>query len=66
MAGRPEFLIPHLCAVAVDYQNGIFAGEDKIITEVTGKPPMTPQEFVALHRDAFKSATAAAYARAKM
>jgi uncharacterized protein YbjT (DUF2867 family) len=65
-AGRPEFLIQHLCAVAVDYQNGIFAGEDKIITEVTGKPPMTPQEFVALHRDAFKSATAAAYARAKM
>jgi hypothetical protein len=27
-------LIQHLCAVALDYQ-GIFAGEDKIIAEVS-------------------------------
>jgi NAD(P)H dehydrogenase (quinone) len=65
-AGRPEFLIQHLCAVAIDYQNGIFAGEDKIIAEVTGRPPMTVQEFVALHSDAFKPASAAVSARAKM
>jgi NAD(P)H dehydrogenase (quinone) len=65
-AGRPEFLIQHLCAVAIDYQNGIFAGEDKIIAEVTGKPPMTVQEFVALHSDAFKSASSAVSARARM
>ena len=65
-AGRPEFLIQHLCAVAIDHQNGIFAGEDKIIAEVTGKPPMTLREFVALHSDAFKPGTAAASARAKI
>jgi NAD(P)H dehydrogenase (quinone) len=58
--GRMEFLIQHLCAVALDYQNGIFAGEDKIIAEVTGQPPMTVQEFVALHRDAFNAVSAAA------
>ena len=52
-------MIQHFCAVAVDYQNGIFSGEDKIIAEVTGKPPMTVQEFVALHREAFKTASAA-------
>jgi NAD(P)H dehydrogenase (quinone) len=55
-----EFLIQHLCAVALDYQNGIFAGEDKIIAEVTGQPPMTVQEFVTLHRDAFRAASSAA------
>ena len=65
-AGRPEFLIQHLCAVAVDYQNGIFAGEDKVIAEVTGKAPMTVQEFVALHQDALKPASIAASARAKV
>jgi hypothetical protein len=37
------------------YQNGIFSGEHKIIAEVTGQPPMTVQEFVALHRDAFEA-----------
>jgi len=31
----------------LSYQNGIFSGEDKIIAEVTGQPPMTVQEFVA-------------------
>jgi NAD(P)H dehydrogenase (quinone) len=55
--GRTEFLIQHLCAVALDYQNGIFSGEDRIITEVTGEAPMTVQEFVALHRDAFDTSS---------
>src|SRR5258708_18550936 len=39
--GRPEFLIQHLVAVALDYQNGIFSLEDKIIPHVTSRPPMT-------------------------
>jgi uncharacterized protein YbjT (DUF2867 family) len=59
-AGLPEILIQHFCAIALDYQNGIFAGEDKIIAEVTGQPPMTVQEFVTLHRDAFRAASSAA------
>jgi NAD(P)H dehydrogenase (quinone) len=53
-AGLPEFMIQHFCAIAVDYQNGIFSGEDKIIAEVTGQPPMTVQQFASLHCDAFK------------
>jgi NAD(P)H dehydrogenase (quinone) len=59
-AGLPEFMIQHFCAVAFDYQSGIFSGEDKIIAKVTGQPPMTVQEFVTLHRDAFNAASAAA------
>src|SRR6202040_2204275 len=49
-AGLSEHLIQHLCAVALDYQNGIFSGEDKIIGEVTGKPPMTVMDFVVSPR----------------
>jgi uncharacterized protein YbjT (DUF2867 family) len=59
-SGLPEILVQHLCAVAIDCQNGIFAGEDTIIAKTTGKAPMTVQDFVALHRDAFETKTAAA------
>jgi len=58
-AGLPEIMIQHFCAVALDYQSGIFSGEDKIIAEVTGQPPMTVQEFVTLHRNAFTAVSAA-------
>jgi len=52
-------MIQHFCAIALDYQNGIFAGEDKIIAAVTGQRPMTVQEFVTLHRAAFNAVSAA-------
>src|SRR5579863_391188 len=58
-AGYPEFMIQHLCAVAIDYQNGLFSGEDKFIAKLTGKPPMTVQDFVASHRQAFATTNAA-------
>jgi NAD(P)H dehydrogenase (quinone) len=58
--GLPDFLIQHFCAIAVDYQNGIFSGEDKIIAEVTGTPPMTVQDFVAAHQGAFETVSGAA------
>jgi NAD(P)H dehydrogenase (quinone) len=58
-AGLHEFMIQHFCAVAVDYQNGLFSGEDKFIAELTGKPPMTVRDFVASHREAFTTASGA-------
>jgi NAD(P)H dehydrogenase (quinone) len=58
-AGLHEFMIQHFCAIAVDYQNGLFSGEDKFIAELTGKPPMTVRDFVASHREAFTIASAA-------
>ena len=58
MAGLHKFMIQHFCAVAVDYQNGLFSGEDKFIAELTGKPPMAVREFVASHREAFTTASA--------
>jgi NAD(P)H dehydrogenase (quinone) len=59
-ADLSEFMVQHFCAIALDYQNGIFSGEDKIIAEMTGQPPMTVQEFVTLHRNAFTAVNAAA------
>lgn len=53
----PPFLIQHLCAVAQDYQDGIFTGTDEVIGRVTGKSPMTVQEFVRAHLDLFQPAT---------
>jgi NAD(P)H dehydrogenase (quinone) len=47
----PAFPIQRLCAVSRDCQDGIFAGSDDIIGPMTGKPPMTVQEFVASHID---------------
>src|SRR5258708_1761945 len=49
------FLVQHLFAVAMDCQDGIFAGTDDIIEGVTGKPPMTVQAFVASHKEVFST-----------
>jgi len=51
--GLPAFLIQHLIEVAQDYQHGVFAGEDSIIKEVTGQPPMTVKTFVTRHKALF-------------
>lgn len=54
--GFPEFLTQHLCEVAIDYQNGLFAGTNNVVEEITGRPAMTVQAFVASHRNAFQPA----------
>jgi NAD(P)H dehydrogenase (quinone) len=51
--GLPEQTIQHLCAVALDFQAGLFAGTNDVIETITGKPPMTVQSFVAAHRAEF-------------
>lgn len=52
--GLPEFLIQHFIEVAVDYQNGIFAGEDGVIEQITGKAPQTIGDFIQANRNAFQ------------
>lgn len=49
-ARLPPFLVQHLCAIARDYREGIFAGTDAIIERVTGTAPMTFPEFLHLHQ----------------
>ncbi|BAN26208.1 NmrA family NAD(P)-binding protein [Caballeronia insecticola] len=52
--GLPEFLIQHFLAIAVDYQNGIFAGQDGVIGEITGRAPQTVRDFVKANRAVFE------------
>lgn len=54
--GLPAFLIQHFLEVAVDYQNGIFAGadgEESPIERITGKAPQTVRAFVEANREVF-------------
>jgi uncharacterized protein YbjT (DUF2867 family) len=43
----------HLLSVAVDYQNGIFAGTNTLVEKLTGTPPMTVEAFIRKHAAAF-------------
>ncbi|WP_446744800.1 NmrA family NAD(P)-binding protein [Silvibacterium acidisoli] len=45
------YLAQHLREVVRDQTNGVFAGTDHVIEEVTGKPPMSIEEFVKKNWD---------------
>jgi uncharacterized protein YbjT (DUF2867 family) len=49
----PEFMIQHFLEVAIDYQNGIFAGTNDVIEKITGKAPQSVEAFVSANRAAF-------------
>ncbi len=51
--GLPAQIVQHLCAVAVDFQNGRFAGSNDVVRDLTGVPPMTVQAFVHAHASEF-------------
>jgi uncharacterized protein YbjT (DUF2867 family) len=51
--GRDPHLIQHLANVAADYRNGIFAGTNNIIRDVTGTEPLTVEAFVERNKDQF-------------
>ncbi|WZO96879.1 NmrA family NAD(P)-binding protein [Isosphaeraceae bacterium EP7] len=48
-----DFLFQHLHEVAIDHQNGIFAGTNHLVEKLGGRPPMTLQAFIEKHRGAF-------------
>jgi NAD(P)H dehydrogenase (quinone) len=51
----PEFTIQHFIEVAVDYQNGVFAGKDGVIEKITGKAPQTVEQFVRANLPLFQA-----------
>jgi uncharacterized protein YbjT (DUF2867 family) len=51
--GLPERTIQHLCAVALDFQQGLFAGTNDVVETITGTAPMTVQSFVKAHQAEF-------------
>jgi uncharacterized protein YbjT (DUF2867 family) len=57
--GLWPYLIQHLVEVGIDCSNGVFAGTNRVIEELTGTAPMTVQEFVRKHAAAFQQAPSA-------
>jgi len=55
-AKLPPFLVQHLCGVAPGYREGLFGGTDTIIEKVTGKAPMTFEDYLLLNQDALAAA----------
>ena len=55
-AKLPPFLVQHLCGVAPGYREGLFGGTDTIIEKVTGKAPMTFEDYLLLSQDALAAA----------
>jgi NAD(P)H dehydrogenase (quinone) len=59
LGGKPEsagdsFTVQHLKEVAIDHQNGIFAGTNDLVEKLGGRPPMTLEAFIEKHRAAFE------------
>lgn len=50
----PEFVIQHFLAIAIDYQNGIFAGIDGVIGQITGQAPQTVEQYVNSNLQVFQ------------
>ncbi len=51
--GENTFLFQHLKEVAIDHQNGIFAGTNDLVEKLGGRPPLTLDAFIEKHRSAF-------------
>ena len=55
-ARLPPFLVQHLCGVAPGYREGLFGGTDTIIERVTGRAPMTLEDYLELNQDVLAAA----------
>jgi uncharacterized protein YbjT (DUF2867 family) len=53
--GMDEHLVQHLSNVAVDYQNGVFAGTNDIVEKVGGQVPMSVAQFVRQNQSDFEA-----------
>jgi uncharacterized protein YbjT (DUF2867 family) len=51
---KDSFLMQHSREVAVDHQNGVFAGTNDLIETIGGRPPMSLEAFIEKHRKAFE------------
>ena len=45
-----DFFWQHLSEIAVDHEEGVFAGTNDLVERIGGKPPMTLDAFVEKHR----------------
>jgi hypothetical protein len=45
--------VQHIVSVAQDYQDGIFAGTNTIVEDLTGRRPLTVEQFSEINRARF-------------
>src|SRR5262245_18412032 len=48
-----SFAMQHLREVAIDHQNGVFAGTNDLVERIGGRPATTLEAFIDTHRAAF-------------
>lgn len=51
--GMPAHRVQHLSNVAVDYQNGVFAGTNDVVQRVGHRTPLSVEQFVTENKAAF-------------
>jgi uncharacterized protein YbjT (DUF2867 family) len=49
-----SFTVRHLKEVAIDHQNGVFAGTNDLVEKLGGRPPVSLEEFITKNRKAFE------------
>ncbi len=52
-SGRLPRLVQHMVSVAQDYQGGVFSGINNVVEDLTGRKPLTVEQFVDVKRDKF-------------
>src|SRR5258707_6461715 len=52
-SGRIPRFVQHIVSVAQDYQDGIFAGTNNVVEDLTGRRPLTVEQFAETNRARF-------------
>lgn len=52
-SGRIPRFVQHIVSVAQDYQDGVFSGTNDVIENLTGRKPLTVEQFVEINRTRF-------------
>src|SRR6516165_2661593 len=49
-----SFFLQHIREVAADHQAGVFAGTNDVVETIGGRPPMSLEAFIEMHRKVFE------------
>jgi NAD(P)H dehydrogenase (quinone) len=53
-AGLPEHFVQHITSVYSAYRDGEFAGQDDTVERITGRKPMSVEEYIVANRERFQ------------
>ena len=52
-SGRLPRVVQHIASVAQDYQDGVFSGTNNVVEDLTGRKPLTVEQFIDINRSKF-------------